>query len=118
MKLQIMMWRMKLVNLEKLGTWETLEANSERHKAQTVGVLVLRKAWRPQGPWERRPQWLPWCTWGPKATEHRAARSGTGSGCPSPAGRLVQALQETCLSCLSIWEREMTDFCLGVSLQD
>ena len=33
MKLQIMMWRVKLVNLEQLGSWETLAVNSERHKA-------------------------------------------------------------------------------------
>lgn len=31
MKLQIMMWRMRLVNLEKLGSWETLVVNSKRH---------------------------------------------------------------------------------------
>ena len=85
MKLQIMMWRVKLVNLEELGSWETFVVNSERHKAQAAGVPVLRKARRPRGPGRGRRSGFHGGTWGPTASEHRAARSGTGSGCPSPS---------------------------------
>lgn len=55
---------------------------------------------------------------GPRPLSTGRQGQGQGVGAPHPAGRLVQALQETCLSCLSIWEPEMTDFCLEVSLQD